>query len=119
MIRGEALWTEGVGVGAPDGFGVMDGVGRDGEDGAWDEGMAGEGDGGAGRDETREAEGGGGVDAEGFVDDVVEAGGRFVSGVSREEGEGSGRTREDLSRFQSPVYAFLPGGRCLTLPGAS
>lgn len=37
--------------------------------------LPGDGDAGAGGDDARETEGGGGVDAKGFVDDVVEAGG--------------------------------------------
>jgi len=59
---------------------VVDCVGGDGEDGAGREGVVAEGDAGAGGDDAGEAEGGGGVDAQGFVDGVVEAG-RIVSRI--------------------------------------
>ena len=72
----------------------MDCVGRDGEDGAGREGVVANGDGGAGGDDTGKAEGGGGMDAEGFVDGVVEAG-RMVSRM-RWGSEGTGRTKADL-----------------------
>jgi hypothetical protein len=52
---------------------VVDRVGGDGEDGAGREVVSAEGDAGAGGDDAGEAEGGGGVDAEGFVDGVVKA----------------------------------------------
>ncbi len=61
-----ALGAEAVGVGAPDGFGVVDGVGRDGEGGVGREVMAEDGDAGAGGNEAGKTEGGGAVDAEGF-----------------------------------------------------
>ncbi len=58
---------------------MVDGVGGDGEGGAGGE-VAGEDcDARAWRDEAGEAEGGGAVDAEGFGDDVVEAGGCYVN----------------------------------------
>lgn len=63
---------KGVGVRTPDFRGVVDGVGGDGEDGSWGEGARSYGYGGAGRDEAGEAEGGGGVDAEGFGDHLLE-----------------------------------------------
>lgn len=56
---------------------MVDGVSGDGEDGVLGEGVACEGDGGPGRYGAGEAEGGGGMDAEGFVDDLVEAGPRI------------------------------------------
>ena len=61
-------------VGVPDGGGVVDCVGGDGEDGAGGEVVRAEGYAGAGGDDAGETEGGGGVDAEGFGDDVAEAG---------------------------------------------
>lgn len=66
-----AIRIEGVGVEAPDCGGMVDGVSRDGKDGALGEVVPAEGDAGARRNDAREAEGGGGVDAEGFFDDVV------------------------------------------------
>jgi len=68
-----ALGPEGVGVRAPDGRGVVDGVRGDGEDGVLREVVLVHGDAGTGWDEAGEAEGGGRVDAEGLVDDVVQA----------------------------------------------
>lgn len=69
-----------MGVGAPDGGGMVDGVGGDGENGLRRDilggvgvggggmlGGDGKGDAGTGGDEAGETEGGGGVDAEGFV----------------------------------------------------
>lgn len=50
---------------------MVDGVSRDGEDGALRKVVPAEGDAGARGNDAREAEGGGGVDAEGFFDDVV------------------------------------------------
>lgn len=52
---------------------MVDGVRGDGEDGVLREVVFVHGDAGTGGDETREAEGGGRVDAEGLVDDVMEA----------------------------------------------
>jgi len=66
---------------------VVDCVGGHGEDGAGWEGVVAEGDAGTGGDDAGEAEGGGGVDAQGFVDDVVEAGG-MVSRTKYGGGEG-------------------------------
>ena len=60
-------------VGAPDEGGVVDGVRRHGEDRRRGEVVGKDGYAGPGRDEAGEAEGGGGVDAESFVDDVVKA----------------------------------------------
>lgn len=60
--------------GIPDGGGVVEGVGRNGEGGVLWEVVAKEGDTWAWGNEAGEAEGGGRVDAEGFVDEVVEAG---------------------------------------------
>ena len=51
---------------------MVDCVGGNGEDGALGEMVVADRDTGAGRDDSREAEGGGGVDAEGFRDYVVE-----------------------------------------------
>ena len=65
--------AERVSVGTPDGGGVMDGVCRDGENSAGGKGVQGDGDGRAGRDEAREAERGGGVNAEAFRDDLLQA----------------------------------------------
>ncbi len=73
--------------GAPDGGGVVDGVGGDGEDGVLGEVGVEEGDAGAGGNDAGEAEGGGGVDAEGFFDYVVEAG---VWGLAMGRGEKGG-----------------------------
>lgn len=69
-----ALGPEAVGVGAPDGLGVVYGVGGDGEGGIGGKVMAEDGDAGARRDKAGETEGGGAVDAEGFGDYVLEAG---------------------------------------------
>jgi len=69
-----ALGPEAVGVGAPDGLGVVNGVGGDGEGGIGGKVMAEDGDAGARRDKAGETEGGGAVDAEGFGDYVLEAG---------------------------------------------
>ena len=57
----------------PDGGEVVDGVGGDGEDGTLGEMVVVDGDTGARGHDAREAEGGGGVDAEGFGYDIVEA----------------------------------------------
>ncbi len=83
----------------------MDGVGWDGEDGVGGEVVLEYGDAGAGGYEAREAERGGRVDAEGFVDYVVEACGRdllvWVLGESagRSGGEvGEGRKVGGLTR---------------------
>ena len=54
-------------VGTPDGGGVVHCVGGDGEDGGGWEVMGSDGYAGARGDDAREAEGGGRVDAEGFV----------------------------------------------------
>lgn len=60
---------------------VVDGVGGHGEGGAGLEVVVSEGDSRAGGDEAGEAEGGGGVDAEGFLDGCVEAGWMRKGGV--------------------------------------
>ena len=52
---------------------MVDRVGGHGEDGAGGKGMRSDRDGRAGGDKAREAEGGGGVDAESFGDDLLEA----------------------------------------------
>ena len=54
---------------------MVDCVGGDGEDGALREAVVADGDAGPGGDDAGEAEGGGGVDAEGFGDHVVETAG--------------------------------------------
>lgn len=61
-----------VGGRIPDGGEVVDCVGRDGENGALWEVVVADGDARAGRDDAGEAEGGGGVDAEGFGYYIVE-----------------------------------------------
>lgn len=68
------LGAEAVGVRAPDGFGVVYGVGGDRKSGIGGKVVAEDCDAGASGDETREAQGGGAVDAEGFGDYVLEAG---------------------------------------------
>ncbi len=60
--------------GIPEGGGVVEGVGGNGEDGVLWEVVAKEGDTWAWRNEAGETKGGGGVDTEGFVDEVAEAG---------------------------------------------
>lgn len=64
--RGGGCWV-------PDGGGVVDCVGGDGEDGSLGEVVREEGYAGAGGDDAREAERGGRVDAEGFGYYVAEA----------------------------------------------
>ena len=51
---------------------MVDGVGGDGEHGTLWEMVIADGDAGAGRDDAGESEGGGGMDAKGFGNDVVE-----------------------------------------------
>lgn len=68
-----ALGPEAVGVGAPDGVGVVNGVGRDGEDGVGGEVVAEDSDAGARRDKAGQTKGGGAVDAESFGDYIMKA----------------------------------------------
>ena len=63
-----------VGGRVPDGGEVVNCVGGDGEDGSLGEVVREKCDAGAGGDDARETERGGGVDAEGFGDYVAEAG---------------------------------------------
>ena len=58
---------------------MVDGVGGDGENGALRKVVVTEGHAGAWGNDAGEAERGGGVDAEGFFDDVVKAGISLVS----------------------------------------
>lgn len=76
--RAETVWTELVCVRAPDLGAVVDRVRGHGERGPGWEVVRADGDAGPGWDDAWEAEGGGGVDAEGFGDDVVETGGARV-----------------------------------------
>lgn len=89
---------------------MVDRVGGDGEDGAGREVVSAEGDAWPGGNDAREAEGGGGVDAQGFVDGVVEAGGMVSRTDTVGWGQGGeGRTRAGLSRLRSPGRLLPPG----------
>ncbi len=73
-IRIEEVRVEsGVIGGVPDGGGVVDCIGGNRKDGALGKVMRTEGYARAGGDDAGETEGGGGVDAEGFGDDIAEA----------------------------------------------
>lgn len=109
---------------------MVDCVGGDGEDGALGEVVGVEGYAGARGNDAGEAEGGGGVDAEGFFDYFVEAEGWGL--IKEGCGDGSGameawcdekgrgiHTRVDLSHHHTWVRLHRPEWRHLALSAIS